>query len=206
MSKSFTVVYKVKNGLYVNLTNRCPCACEFCIRSHGEGAYGSDPLWLEREPSRQEVVEAIESSDPLSCSEIVFCGYGEPTERLDDLVWIARFIKDKYPSLPVRLNTNGLSDLIAGAPTASRFDGCIDVISISLNASTARKYSEICHPRFGIGSYDAILRFAAEVREFVPQVVMSIVATSATTESEIAACRDICSRLGVQLRVRTYCR
>lgn len=201
---AMTVVYEVKGGLYVNLTNRCPCACRFCIRSNGEGAYGSDPLWLEREPTRREVIDAIEAANPSSYSEIVFCGYGEPTERLDDLVEIAQYLKAKYPSLPIRLNTNGLSDLMAGEPTAHRFKGCIDVISISLNASTAEKYREMCRPRFGLKSYEAMLNFTSQVREFVPEVVMSIVATSATPEAEIAACRAICDRLGVSLRVRTY--
>lgn len=204
MKKSMTIVYRVKDGLYVNLTNRCPCACRFCIRGNGEGAYGSDPLWLEREPTRQEVIDAIESANPLSYSEVVFCGYGEPTERLDDLVEIARFLKDKYPSLPVRLNTNGLADLIAGESTAARLKGCVDAVSVSLNASTRQRYCEICHPRFGAGSYDAMLRFTSEVRKFVPEVVMSIVATPATPEAEVSACRDICERLGVQLRVRKY--
>lgn len=201
---SMTVVYKVKNGLYVNLTNRCPCACRFCIRSNGEGAYGSNPLWLEREPTRQEVVDAIEAANPLSYSEIVFCGYGEPTERLDDLVEVAQYLKTKYPSLPIRLNTNGLSDLIAGEPTAQRFKGCVDVVSISLNASTAEKYCEMCRPRFGLESYEAMLRFTSAIRDFVPEVVMTIVATSDTSETEIAACRDICERLGVPLRVRAH--
>ena len=199
-----TIVYKVKNGLYINLTNRCPCSCKFCIRTNGEGAYGSDPLWLEREPTRQEVVDAIEAANPPSYSEIVFCGYGEPTERLDDLVEIAQYLKSKYSSLPIRLNTNGLSDLIAGEPTAQRFKGVIDTISISLNASTAEAYCEMCRPSFGLESYDAMLRFTSQVREFVPEVVMSIVATAATSENEIAACRDICDKFGVSLRVRTY--
>ena len=204
MSKSMTIVYKVKGGLYINLTNRCPCSCKFCIRGNGEGAYGSDPLWLEREPTRQEVIDAIEAANPLSYSEIVFCGYGEPTERLDDLVEIAQYLKTKYSSLPIRLNTNGLSDLIAGEPTAQRFKGVIDTISISLNASTADAYCEMCRPRFGLKSYEAMLNFTSQVREFVPEVVMSIVATSDTPETEIAACRDICNNLGVSLRVRTY--
>lgn len=201
---AMTVVYEVKGGLYVNLTNRCPCSCRFCIRSNGEGAYGSDPLWLEREPTFREAVDAIESANPAAYSEIVFCGYGEPTERLDDLVEIARYLKNKYPSIPIRLNTNGLSDLMAGEPTAHRFKGCIDVISISLNASTAEEYCQMCRPRFGLKSYEAMLNFTSQVREFVPEVVMSIVATSDTPETEIAACRDICDRLGVSLRVRTY--
>ena len=138
---AMTVVYEVKGGLYINLTNRCPCSCKFCIRTNGEGAYGSDTLWLEREPTRQEVIDAIEAANPPSYSEIVFCGYGEPTERLDALVEIAQYLKTKYPSLPIRLNTNGLSDLIAGEPTAQRFKGVIDTISISHSAKSRKGFA-----------------------------------------------------------------
>ena len=84
-----TVVYEVKDGLYVNLTNRCPCACAFCIRNNGDGAYGSDSLWLDREPDADEVFAAIVAACPERFSEIVFCGYGEPTERLDVLLEVA---------------------------------------------------------------------------------------------------------------------
>ena len=84
-----TVVYEVKDGLYVNLTNRCPCACAFCIRNNGDGAYGSDSLWLDREPDADEVSAAIVAACPERFSEIVFCGYGEPTERLDVLLEVA---------------------------------------------------------------------------------------------------------------------
>ena len=95
-----TVVYEVKDGLYVNLTNRCPCACAFCIRNNGDGAYGSDSLWLDREPDADEVYAAIVAAHPERFAEIVFCGYGEPTERLDVLLEVAGWLKRDYPDIP----------------------------------------------------------------------------------------------------------
>jgi len=198
-----TIVYPVKDGLYVNLTNRCPCACEFCIRKNGKGAYGSDSLWLEREPTADEAVAAIESAvQPYS--ELVFCGYGEPTERLDVLLEVARRTKAAHPALPIRVNTNGLADLIAGEPTAAKFKGLVDTVSISLNAATAEEYVALCHPKFGLAAYEAMLKFAGEVKDYVPSVMMTVVETDALTPEKRAACEAICAKVGVPLRVRKY--
>ena len=199
-----TIVYPVGKGLYVNLTNRCPCACTFCIRQNGAGVYGSDSLWLEREPTVEEAVAALDAAGLANCGEVVFCGYGEPTERLDELLAVARHVRAVAPKLPIRVNTNGLSDLIAGAPTAARFAGLVDTLSISLNAATAEEYCRLCRPKFGPSSYEAMLRFAAEAKRVVPAVVMSVVGTPDMTPEKVAACRAVCDRIGVPLRVRTY--
>lgn len=199
-----TIVYRVKDALYVNLTNRCPCACEFCIRKNGAGAYGSGSLWLEREPTVGEVESALEAADPSRYPEVVFCGYGEPTERLDDLLEVARFLKARHPGVRVRVNTNGLADLIAGQPTAARFAGAVDALSISLNAETAEAYCALCHPKFGLASYGAMLSFAAAAKEVVPSVALTVVATPDMTDARLAACRAVCARIGVPLRVRAF--
>ena len=88
MVRSETFIYRVNDNIYINLTNRCPCACTFCIRQNGDGAYGSDSLWLSREPSADEVLERIAVTDLRGISEFVFCGYGEPMERADDVAYI----------------------------------------------------------------------------------------------------------------------
>ena len=198
-----TVTYRVGNGLYVNLTNKCPCACTFCIRQNGDGVYGSDSLWLEREPTADEVCEAIEKSLG-NCTELVFCGYGEPTERLDVLLEVAGRFRKAHPAIPVRVNTNGLSDLIAGQPTASRFKGLVDTVSISLNAPTAEEYVALCRPKFGVAAYPALLKFAAEVRGFVKDVVLTVVGTDALTSEKEAACRKVAAERGIPLRVRKF--
>ena len=199
-----TIVYRVGKGLYVNLTNRCPCACTFCIRQNGPGVYGSDSLWLEREPTVPEVIAAIGAADCSSCDELVFCGYGEPTERLDALLAVARHVRAAFPKLPIRVNTNGLSDLIAGRPTAALFAGLVDTVSVSLNALTADEYVALCRPKFGAAAYEALQRFAADAKAHVPSVVMSVVGTPDMTPEKVAACRAVCDRIGVPLRVRTY--
>ena len=199
-----TIAYAVNDGLYVNLTNRCPCSCAFCIRNNGDGAYGSDSLWLEREPDEKEIIEAVEKAGPGGFDELVFCGYGEPTERLDTLLNVARYVKTAYPDLPVRVNTNGLSDLIAGESTAGRFAGLVDTVSVSLNAANAEEYVALCRPRFGAAAYQAMLDFAVEVSKHVPNVVMSVVNAPDRSESQIDACRQVCSRLGLTFRVRQY--
>lgn len=202
--KAMTIAYAVGDGLYLNVTNRCPCACEFCIRKEGDGAYGSSPLWLEREPTADEIVAAAEAAEPGRFREIVFCGYGEPTERLDTVLEVARRLKSLHPDLPIRVNTNGLSDLIAGAPTAARFAGAVDRLSVSLNAATAGEYLELCHPRFGLGSYEAVLGFAAEAKRHVLSVVLTVVASEGFTPEKEAACRAVAARVGVPLRVRQF--
>ena len=198
-----TVTYRVGDGLYVNLTNRCPCACTFCIRQNGDGVYGSDSLWLEREPTTAEVCESIEKNLG-NCRELVFCGYGEPTERLDTLLEVAACFKRTHPDIPIRVNTNGLADLIAGEPTACRFKGLVDTVSISLNAPTAEEYVTLCRPKFGAVAHPALLKFAEEVKGFVKDVVLTVVGTESMTSEKEAACRRVAAERGVPLRVRQF--
>ena len=136
--------------------------------------------------------------------EIVFCGYGEPTERLDCLFAICDFVKRDEGlkgRLKTRLNTNGLSDLINQRATAKEFAGRLDAISISLNAPTAEKYHELCRPKYGTAAFAEILRFTEEVKQYVPEVTMSVVGFS-ISQQDIEDCRDIARKLGVKFRVR----
>ncbi|MBO4452665.1 MAG: radical SAM protein, partial [Clostridia bacterium] len=110
--KALTFAYKVGSGVYINLTNRCTNDCEFCIRRNGAGAYGSDPLWLEREPTAEEAAEAALALADANTKEFVFCGYGEPACRADALIETAKILKARRPDTPVRINTNGQADLI----------------------------------------------------------------------------------------------
>ena len=197
-----TITYPVKNGIYVNMTNRCPCACTFCLRHNGEGVYGSDSLWLEREPTVQEVCDSLDKWNLDDYSEIVFCGYGEPTERLDDLLKVAAYIKSKS-NIPTRINTNGLADLIWGESVAHKLKGLIDTVSVSLNATNAEEYNAVVRPKFGLPSYEAMLKFTKDCVAYVPNVVMTVVDV-VTTPEEQERCREICSELGATLRVRPF--
>ena len=203
MIKSMCITYIVEGKLYVNITNKCSNRCDFCIRNNGDGAYGSDSLWLEREPSREEILDSIFSRELSEFPELVFCGYGEPTYRLDDAVYVAKEVKKHYPQIKVRINTNGHSDLINGRNTAPDYEGAFDAVSISLTTPSAARYQQICHSVYGEASFDALLRFAGEVKKYVPTVALSAVKETLTSD-EIEECKQICHDLGVTLRLRDY--
>ncbi len=193
-----TITYTVGNSLYVNTTNRCSNNCDFCVRSHGEALYGD--LWLDREPDKEEILEDIEKRDLSAYDELVFCGYGEPAIRLDDILWVCRRLKEKY-DIKIRMNTNGQSDLINRRDTTPEFEGLFDCVSISLNCANAKDYQKICHSDYGEAAFDALIDFAGRVKKYVPKVAMSVVRGS-IPDSDIEICRQIADKTGVNLRVR----
>lgn len=201
MKKAMTIVYEVGNNLYVNITNKCPCRCTFCIRQNNDGAYGSDSLWLEHEPTTEEIIDALKKADFKKYNEIVYCGYGEPTERIEILVETVKFIKENNGPL-IRINTNGLSDLIHNKPTAYLLEGIADTVSISLNAGTKDEYLKITRPSFGEISYEAMQQFAVDCKKYVKNVVFSIV--DVIGKEQIKASQDMADRLGIKLRIRAY--
>ncbi len=208
MKKGMTIIYPEYDGLYINLTNRCPCSCTFCIRQRKEKAEfdNVDTLWLEREPTAGEVIEAIQEeskSDRFKAyKEFVFCGYGEPTEALDVLLEVAGFLKAHYP-LPIRINTNGLADLIQHKHVAPLLEGKIDALSVSLNSSDPAVYEKTVRPIFKEKAFPALLSFVEEAAHYVPKVILSTVATTITKEDE-ENCSRLCKRLGVTHRIRAY--
>lgn len=191
----------IKKNVYVNLTNKCPCACTFCLRKTKKMAE-SNSLWLKREPSISEVIEEFESIDLPKFDEVIFCGFGEPSERIDDIVEIAKYIKKRCPEMPTRINTNGLSDLVNNKPTAPLLKGVIDTVSISLNAPNAEEFLEVTQNKFGIKSYDAMKKFALECKKYVPHVVFTVV--DCIGEEEIKKSQEVCDKLGIKLRVRPF--
>ena len=199
-----TITYQVKNAVYVNLTNRCPCNCTFCLRHNGPGVFGSGPLWLEREPTLEETIDSLGQWDYERFREVVFCGYGEPTERLDVLLAAAARLKEQDPTLRIRVNTNGLSDLIHGKSTAPLFVGKVDCLSISLNTDDPAEYLSVCRPKFGAAAYPAMLKFTQEAAALLPSVVMTVVGEPITSLEKQERCRKIAESLGARLRVRPY--
>ena len=198
-----TILYEVHGGLYVNMTNKCPCACVFCLRQTRDEMNKSGSLWLEREPTVDEVIAEFDKFDMKKYTELVFCGFGEPTERLDDLLKVASYVKKTYPNLPIRINTNGLSDLIYNKNTAPMFEGLIDTVSISLNTPNRERYYELTRSKFGINSFDAMLKFAENVKKYVKNVVLTTVSTTLTKDEE-NQCAEICEKLGVTYRIRPF--
>ncbi|MCD8357284.1 MAG: TIGR04100 family radical SAM protein [Clostridia bacterium] len=203
MKREMTIVYDVHNGLYINLTNRCPCACTFCLRQTMDSVGSSGGLWLEHEPSYKEVTDAIDSCDLEKYAEVVFCGFGEPTERLDTLLQVAKYIKDQCPDKKIRINTNGLGDLVCGEPIAGKLEGLIDVVSVSLNTPNAEEYLKLTRSKFGEKSFDAMIAFTEACVKTVPEVVMTTVDTTISHEEE-EQCREICEKIGAHYRIRPW--
>ena len=197
-----SILYEVHNGIYVNLTNRCPCACVFCLRNTTDRVGRSDRLWLEKEPTVPEIEAEFALRDMTKYEEVVFCGFGEPTERLDALKEVAAFVKAHY-DLPIRVNTNGLGDLVNGRSIAPELAGLVDVVSISLNTPNRARYMENVRPRFGEASFDALLTFAKDCVRYVPKVVLSTVATTLTAAEE-AECAEIARSIGATYRIRPF--
>lgn len=203
MKKTMCITYEVGDALYVNVTNRCSNRCDFCIRQNGDGAYGSESLWLEREPTVEEILEAVLSRDLTAYTELVFCGYGEPTFRLPEIVTVAKKLKEIYKDLRIRINTNGQSDLIFGCDTAPMYKDAFDAVSISLNSPNAEGYDLICHSVYGKAAFYSMLSFAKKIKAVVPDVAFSVV-DEFISEDEIAECRALAAECGIPLRVREY--
>lgn len=187
--------------VYVNLTNRCPCACTFCLRQTKE-MVESNTLWLKEEPTVDEVIHEFQKYDLDDFAEVVFCGFGEPMERVDDVIQIAGILKLYRRDLPIRVNTNGLANLIHNRDITPMLKGRIDTISVSLNAPDENEYIQLTRSRFGIQSFQAMLDFVKKCKQYVPSVVLSVVDIIGT--ENIKKCQNICDELGVTLRVRPF--
>jgi len=202
-----TITYEYEGALYVNLTNRCNCSCVFCLRQgQASGSiYTENSLWLDHEPSHEEAMASFLSRDIPSYREIVFCGYGEPTYRIDEIFALVDELKARFGEKPppIRINTNGHANLIHGRNICPELKGRIDTLSISLNADNAADYAAICRPVQGEAAYQGMLDFAAEAANYVPNVVFTIVDKDKTPE-EIENCKKIAADRGVQLRVRSF--
>ncbi len=192
------IAYPIGDSLYLNLTNRCTNACTFCVRTTTDAGMGYD-LWIDKEPTVEEMVADIKAKGVENYKELVLCGYGEPTERFDDMIEVVRQIKE-YAPVKVRLNTNGHANLIAGEDVTPKMKNMIDIVSISLNAPNAKKYNEICACQYGEDGFYGMLDFAKRAKAYVPEVVLSIV--DVMDDGDKDTCRRIADEIGVKLRVR----
>ncbi|HIR52024.1 MAG TPA: radical SAM protein [Candidatus Onthovicinus excrementipullorum] len=197
-----TVLYEVGDNLYVNLTNKCSNNCDFCTRNNCNGYGDANDLWLHgHEPTVEEVKVLFDQRDMSRYHEVVFCGFGEPTERVDDVAELARYVKEKYGKV-TRINTNGQSDLINGRPTAHLFAGVMDTVNVSLNTCSADKYDAECHSIFGKDAFEALIRYAVDCSKYVGKVVFSVV--DVIPPEDIEQCRRIAEENGIGFRVRKY--
>ena len=192
------IAYRIRNSLYLNITNECTNRCIFCQRLENPVVKGHD-LRLKEDPTFEEIVAAI--GDPSRCEEIVFCGYGEPLLRLELVKSVARFLKERgFDNL--RIDTNGQANLIHGRNVVPELVELVRRYSVSLNASTAEEYHRLCRPRYGPAAYEEVKTFIRECRKQGASVVATVVALPGI---DLEACRTVAeSELSVPLRVRAY--
>ncbi|OGW26160.1 MAG: radical SAM protein [Nitrospirae bacterium GWC2_42_7] len=189
------IAYKIRDSLYLNITNRCTNRCSFCVKFRSDYVKGHR-LSLANEPSEDEIKKEI--GDPTSYKEIVFCGYGEPLQRLDTVKNISGWIKEKGGR--VRINTNGHANLIHKKNVLPELQGLVDSISISLDAHDEETYNKICKPLFK-NAFNEVIRFIKQAKEVIPDVQVTIVELEGVDTEK---CRKLADSLGVKIRVRRF--
>ena len=187
------IAYKIRESLYLNITNRCTSKCTFCVRFHSDYVKGHN-LRLEHEPTGDELKMAI--GDPKKYSEVVFCGYGEPLLRLNEVKQVASWVKENGGK--VRINTNGHGNMIHKRNILPELQGIVDSMSISLDAHDEKTYERICRPAFE-NAFNEVLDFIREAKKYIPDIQATVVAMEGV---DIEKCREIVDSLGVKLRVR----
>lgn len=196
------IIYKYYGGVYLNITNKCPCNCAFCIRSKGDAVGDAKEMWFDTEPTIEEIKKAIDDYDFSDVDKAVFCGYGEPTCALDNMIEAADYIRTVNPNIKLRVNTNGLSDLINGKPTAELICRHFDSVSVSLNEPDSEKYDKITRNPYNGKAFDAMLQFTKDCVAYCDDVRMTVV--DVISPEDIEKSRKVCESTGAKFRVRSY--
>jgi TatD family-associated radical SAM protein len=196
-----TYVYTLDGNLYINLTNKCSNGCDFCVRNERTSYYGNY-LWLKKgDPTVEKVIaQANGFGDLKRFKEVVFCGFGEPTYKVAEMVALCDFFHEK--GLKTRLNTNGQGNLINKRDIVPELKGKIDFVNISLNASCAEKYQKICRSQFGENGFQGLIDFARQCR--VNGVACRFSIVDCIGEEEVEACKRLAASVNVPLYVRDY--
>lgn len=194
------IIYTYKNQVYANITNKCDCACTFCIRSQTDAIGEASNLWHHQDPSLDEIKAAIDAFDFTNYDEFVFCGYGEPTCALEQLLETGRYVKEKT-GLPIRLNTNGLGNLYHKRDIIPELATVVDSVSISLNAASEEEYNKVTRPSFE-HAYPAMLDFAEEANKVFSHTQLSIVDVLPLEDQK--KCQEIADSRGVYLKIRKF--
>jgi len=200
--KTPSIVYWLGNNLYLNITNRCSNNCYFCIRNFKNGVGGFN-LKLTKEPPINEIIGELQNVINLrSWSEIVFCGFGEPLERLDCLLEVCKWIK-RYYGKParIRIDTNGQGYLINKGREVIRElkEADVDKLSVSLNAHNKETYNQICKPTFD-NAFESVLEFVEKAKENFETEITAV----AIPEVDISKVEAIARKMSVKFRLRDY--
>lgn len=196
-----TLVYKLDGKIYINLTNRCTNDCIFCLRNDKDDVCGQ-ALWLDDENSTaKDVIEQLDKFD--ISSEVIFCGYGEPMLKFDVLKEVAEYIKQNYPAVKVRVNTNGHANYVCKRNLVPELKGLVDEFSVSLNGENKAEYDEYSKPKFD-EAYDEMKKFIKACSDEKIPVTASVVEGYKGRHLNLEKCEQIASDLGAKFRVREW--
>lgn len=199
------LLYFLDGKPYINMTNACTNACVFCVRDQKEDVQGAK-LWLDKDNIKaQDVIDQIELKKDviLKCDEIVFCGYGEPLIRIDEVIKIAKHLKENFPNLKIRINTNGHANVIHKRNVAQELAFYIDSISVSLNAQNEEMYNKISKPKIE-NAYEEVKRFIRACVEAKINTTASIVKNVPNYPVDENRCEIIAKSLGAKFRARDF--
>lgn len=196
-----TYAYVLDGNLYINLTNKCSNGCDFCVRNERASYYGNY-LWLRNgEPTVEKVIAQVNGlGDLKKFKEVVFCGFGEPTYRVAEMVALCDYFHEK--GLSTRLNTNGQGNLINKRDIVPEIKGKIDLVNVSLNASASDKYQKICRSQYGESGFEALIEFAKLCKRNDVKCRFSIV--DCIGEEEVEACKRLAEQVRIPLYIRKY--
>lgn len=189
------ISYPIRKNLYLNITDRCTLVCAFCPKTKGVLKVHDFDLTLDHRPEVEEIIDSI--GDPTEYEEIVFCGYGEPTLRLKVLKQIAAWIKEQGGR--VRINTDGLANLVNKRNVLPELEGLVDSLSVSMNAQNETVYNKHCQPALP-GSFDAMLEFLRQAPAYIPNVTATAIEGLEGVDME--ACKKLAKQCGVSFRHR----
>jgi len=196
------IVYKYKDNLYLNITNRCPVVCSYCIKYKWNMLFRGYNLDLKKEPSVRDIIRDLDKrlKEEKSIKEIVFCGYGEPLMRLNVVKKVSMWIKKNYPNVKVRVNTNGLAERYNKINVCKELTGLVDKISVSLNAHNEKVYNSL-HKTKIKSPFKKIIEFVKQAKKYIPEVVVT---TIKHPKIDVEKVRQIVKKLGVKFKKRKY--
>lgn len=199
-----TYAYILDGNLYINLTNSCTNNCIFCIRSLNDTVVGANLTLSTENVKASDVIEQIKNKMQPEIEQVVFCGYGEPTLKIEILKEVAGFLRKTYPNKKIRINTNGQANFVFGRDIVSEIAPLIDKVSISLNSDNAKQYQELSQSKFGEEIYEEVKKFAKMCVNAGIETDLSIVIGYKDYEINIENCKKIASDIGANLRIREW--
>ncbi|MEW5822000.1 MAG: TatD family nuclease-associated radical SAM protein [Cyanobacteriota bacterium] len=199
------IAYIIRNNLYLNITNKCNCSCVFCVSKYQSSMAGVKLHFKNKEPDNKEIISVLSEHNLNNYNEIVFCGFGEPLLRLETVYSITKYIKNQVGSAVIRINTNGLADLINNKDSLEMLRAYIDGVSISLNAHNPETYSKYTRPAYESKlAYNTVLNSIKRAVELGLDTRATVVYGHELDKIDINQCQQIAEKLGASFKIRYF--